>query len=148
MMRTRTWVKPEMTSVPGHDTMYAFPLRFLSRHLSQCIFKVRRVPHHLRHRSHVCRDAAYGLVCRLSLYSLISTITILSSRNVVSKTPISGPADPDSDVYIGRSEVAMWMRVVSSWVCMLLYIWSLMAPVLLPDRCDFCHLLSGVWVLI
>ncbi|KAI0084135.1 serine incorporator/TMS membrane protein [Irpex rosettiformis] len=48
----------------------------------------------------------------------------------------SAPSDPDqdSDVYIGRSEVAMWMRVVSSWVCMLLYIWSLLAPVLMPDR--------------
>ena len=48
----------------------------------------------------------------------------------------SAPTDPDqdSDVYIGRSEVAMWMRVVSSWVCMLLYIWSLLAPVLMPDR--------------
>ncbi|KAI0805945.1 serine incorporator-domain-containing protein [Irpex lacteus] len=48
----------------------------------------------------------------------------------------SAPTDPgqDSDVYIGRSEVAMWMRVVSSWVCMLLYMWSLLAPVLMPDR--------------
>jgi len=59
---------------------------------------------------------------------------LLTDWNVVSKTPISGPIDPDSDVYIGRSEVAMWMRVVSSWVCMLLYMWSLMGPVLLPDR--------------
>ena len=42
--------------------------------------------------------------------------------------------NPDEDVYIGRSEVAMWMRVVSSWVCMLLYMWSLMAPVFMPDR--------------
>lgn len=59
---------------------------------------------------------------------------LLTDWNVVSKTPISSPTDPDSDVYIGRSEVAMWMRVVSSWVCMLLYMWSVMAPVLLPDR--------------
>ena len=51
-------------------------------------------------------------------------------RNVVKA--VTG--DPDEDVYIGRSEVAMWMRVVSSWVCMALYIWSLMAPVLMPDR--------------
>ena len=42
--------------------------------------------------------------------------------------------EKDNDVYIGRSEVAMWMRVVSSWVCILLYIWSLVAPVLMPDR--------------
>ncbi|KAF8659055.1 hypothetical protein AX16_001927 [Volvariella volvacea WC 439] len=59
---------------------------------------------------------------------------LLTDWNIVSKHPIEGPVDPDNDVYIGRSEVAMWMRVVSSWLCMLLYIWSLIAPVLFPDR--------------
>ena len=53
-------------------------------------------------------------------------------RNVVSKSFSS--SDQDEIVYIGRSETAMWMRVVSSWVCILLYIWSLVAPVLMPDR--------------
>jgi hypothetical protein len=61
------------------------------------------------------------------------------NRNVVSNKPMSGTADTGSDVYIGRSEVAMWMRVVSSWVCMLLYIWSLIAPVVMPDRCVLCQ---------
>lgn len=37
-------------------------------------------------------------------------------------------------VFIGRSATAMWMRIVSSWVCVLIYAWSLVAPVLLPDR--------------
>ena len=60
-----------------------------------------------------------------------SRVTALSPRNVVK--PDSNP-NHDADVYIGRSEVAMWMRVVSSWICMLLYIWSLLAPVLMPDR--------------
>ncbi|KAH0585010.1 hypothetical protein H2248_008279 [Termitomyces sp. 'cryptogamus'] len=59
---------------------------------------------------------------------------LLTDWNVVSRHPITGSGDPDSDVYIGRSEVAMWMRVVSSWVCMFLYIWSLLAPVIMPDR--------------
>ncbi len=66
---------------------------------------------------------------------LFSAVLKCVRRNVVSKKPLgNGPADPNDDVYIGRSEVAMWMRVVSSWVCMLLYIWSLIAPVLMPDR--------------
>ncbi|KAF8339706.1 serine incorporator/TMS membrane protein [Cantharellus anzutake] len=56
---------------------------------------------------------------------------LLTDWNVVKST--SGADDTD-DVYIGRSEVAMWIRVVSSWICLLLYIWSLIAPVLLPDR--------------
>jgi hypothetical protein len=63
------------------------------------------------------------------------------SRNVVSNRPITGPVDPDSNIYIGRSEVAMWMRVVSSWICMLLYIWSLLAPVFMPDRSASLRLL-------
>jgi len=58
---------------------------------------------------------------------------LLTDWNVVSKNPISTP-DAPNNVYIGRSEVAMWMRIVSSWVCMILYMWSLIAPVLLPDR--------------
>jgi hypothetical protein len=45
------------------------------------------------------------------------------------------PRDEGS-VYIGRSEVAMWMRIVSGWVCFVLYGWSLLAPVLMPDRFD------------
>jgi len=56
---------------------------------------------------------------------------LLNDWNVVSD--ISKSPDPNN-IYIGRSEVAMWMRVVSSWICMLLYIWSLIAPVLMPDR--------------
>ena len=63
---------------------------------------------------------------RYQFYPLISCC-----RNVVK--PDSNP-NHHQDVYIGRSEVAMWMRVVSSWVCMLLYIWSLLAPVVMPDR--------------
>lgn len=53
-------------------------------------------------------------------------------RNVVSTE--QGGAESEEIVYIGRSETAMWMRVVSSWVCMLLYMWSLLAPVFMPDR--------------
>ena len=61
---------------------------------------------------------------------------LLTDWNVV--RPGTAPADhnDDNDVYIDRSEVAMWMRVVSSWACILLYTWSLVAPVLMPDRFD------------
>ncbi|KAF8490290.1 serine incorporator-domain-containing protein [Gautieria morchelliformis] len=45
-----------------------------------------------------------------------------------------GDPGKEPDFYIGRSKPAMWMRVMSSWVCMVLYIWSLVAPVLMPDQ--------------
>jgi len=41
---------------------------------------------------------------------------------------------PDYGIYIGRSEMAIWMRVVSSWVCIVLYGWGLLAPLVMPDR--------------
>lgn len=66
-------------------------------------------------------------------FLFVSFISILNNytRNVMK----AGGSTPEGeDVYIGRSETAMWMRIVSSWVCMLLYIWSLIAPVLMPDR--------------
>ena len=69
---------------------------------------------------------------RLSAHPrLFAHKTARDDRNVV-----KSDSDPnhEQDVYIGRSEVAMWMRIVSSWVCMLLYMWSLLAPVIMPDR--------------
>jgi hypothetical protein len=59
---------------------------------------------------------------------------LLTDWNVVSNKPVEASPGHNSDVYIGRSEVAMWMRVVSSWFCMALYIWTLVAPVIMPNR--------------
>ncbi|KZV90239.1 TMS membrane protein/tumor differentially expressed protein [Exidia glandulosa HHB12029] len=56
---------------------------------------------------------------------------LLTDWNVL-RTPRT--EHPDQDIYIGRSETAMWIRVVSSWICILLYSWSLLAPVVMPDR--------------
>ncbi|CAG8512437.1 9384_t:CDS:10 [Funneliformis caledonium] len=37
-------------------------------------------------------------------------------------------------VAIGQSFTIVWVKVISSWICFLLYYWSLLAPVLFPDR--------------
>jgi len=46
--------------------------------------------------------------------------------------PDEDPAPPV--VYIGTSVTAMWIRIVSSWLCAALYDWTLIAPVVMPDR--------------
>lgn len=44
---------------------------------------------------------------------------------------------PSSETAVMHAnEPAMWVKISSSWVCMVLYIWTLIAPVVLPDR-DF-----------
>lgn len=35
---------------------------------------------------------------------------------------------------VGRTYWASWVKIVSSWVCYAIYLWTLVAPVLLPDR--------------
>lgn len=73
------------------------------------------------------------------------TAGLLTDWQVVSTEPVAHPSDPkeqfasvfenkDQDVYIGRSEATMWMRIVSSWICYALYSWSLVAPLVMPDR--------------
>lgn len=38
---------------------------------------------------------------------------------------------------VGRTYWASWVKIVSSWVCYLIFGWSLAAPVILPDRFDY-----------
>ncbi|KAJ1964113.1 Membrane protein tms1 [Dipsacomyces acuminosporus] len=40
----------------------------------------------------------------------------------------------DSVIIIGRSKSAVWVKVITSWLCILLYGWTLVGPVVLPDR--------------
>lgn len=35
---------------------------------------------------------------------------------------------------VGRTYWASWVKIVSAWVCYAIYLWTLVAPVMLPDR--------------
>jgi Serine incorporator (Serinc) len=127
-----------MTRNLGLDTMCVDTLRVYTwLGLNQLAVLV--VSRYIYDGCDVCWDVAHRLVCSQStaLPSLRFDESLLL-RNVV-KTVATDASD--QDVYIGRSETAMWIRVVSSWICMLLYIWSLIAPVVVADRCVnvSCH---------
>jgi hypothetical protein len=38
---------------------------------------------------------------------------------------------------VGRTYWASWVKIVSAWICYIMYIWTLVAPALLPERFDF-----------
>ncbi|EHK97336.1 putative membrane protein TMS1 [Glarea lozoyensis 74030] len=38
---------------------------------------------------------------------------------------------------IGRTYWASWVKIISAWVCYSMYTWTLVAPIVLPDRFDF-----------
>jgi hypothetical protein len=35
---------------------------------------------------------------------------------------------------LNANEASMWVKVISSWLCLALYTWTLVAPILLPSR--------------
>jgi hypothetical protein len=38
---------------------------------------------------------------------------------------------------VGRTYWASWVKIVSAWICYGMYIWTLVAPIVLPERFDF-----------
>lgn len=60
---------------------------------------------------------------------------LLTHWNIVTHAHDDHPSDElATPVKIGRSTVTMWMRIISGWVCLVMYSWTLLAPVIMPDR--------------
>merc|ERR1711964_274463 len=38
---------------------------------------------------------------------------------------------------VGRTYWASWVKIISAWACYAIYTWTLVAPIVLPDRFDF-----------
>jgi len=49
--------------------------------------------------------------------------------------PISSEdADKNSTISVDQGEVSVWVKIVSSWLTCLLYMWTIVAPVIFPER--------------
>ncbi|KAF3936811.1 hypothetical protein ABW19_dt0203895 [Dactylella cylindrospora] len=67
-------------------------------------------------------------------YSLFHLIFMLATAWVATLLTMS-LEDKDGDFTpVGRTYGASWTKIISAWVCYALYAWSLIAPVVLPDR--------------
>lgn len=68
-------------------------------------------------------------------YSLFHLIFFLATQYVATLLTINVTQDDYGDfVPVGRTYFASWVKIVSAWVCFVLYGWSLVAPVIWPDR--------------
>ena len=70
-------------------------------------------------------------------YSLFHIIFLLGTMWVATLLTTSIVDDVDDFVPVGRTYWASWVKIVSSWVCYAIYAWSLLAPVVLPERFDY-----------
>lgn len=68
-------------------------------------------------------------------YTLFHIIFFLATTWVATLLSQGITVDTTMDfVPVGRTYWASWVKIVSSWVCYAIYLWTLVAPVVLPDR--------------
>lgn len=86
-------------------------------------------------------DERYGLVYSYSFFHFVFAIAamyvgmLLTNWNTIISEEVKTPGQDDSDlIRIGQSYTAVWVKIVSGWICYGIYTWSLIAPVLMPDR--------------
>ncbi|KAG5456593.1 MAG: serine incorporator/TMS membrane protein, partial [Olpidium bornovanus] len=82
-------------------------------------------------------DEADGTAYSYAFYHLVFVLAAFYMNDVVNNwaslaEETAGVGVPQMAVDKGR--VSMWMKAASSWLVALLYLWTLVAPVLFPDR--------------
>jgi hypothetical protein len=71
-------------------------------------------------------------------YTLFHIIFFLATCWVATLLTMNFEEDKSGDfVPVGRTYWASWVKIVSSWICYGIYTWTLVAPIVLPDRFDF-----------
>lgn len=68
-------------------------------------------------------------------YTLFHIIFFLATQYVATLLTVNVKQDDVGDfIPVGGTYFASWIKIISSWVCYVLYGWSLVAPMVWPDR--------------
>ncbi|OMH81382.1 Membrane protein TMS1 [Zancudomyces culisetae] len=78
-------------------------------------------------------DEKHGVIYNYSFFHFIFCVAAMYMAMLLTNWN-SIDANSGDFIIIGRSMAAVWVKVVSSWACVALYVWTLVAPVVLSDR--------------
>jgi hypothetical protein len=81
---------------------------------------------------HIVDDEETGVAYNYTFFHLVFAIASMYAAMLL--TNWGDFHIDDSAVYIGRSMYALWVKVGTSWISYALFFWTLVAPILLPDR--------------
>ena len=76
----------------------------------------------------------YTLFHIIFAFAAMYVAMLLTDWNTVTPAPLNEPDDDGRLVMLGQSMVAVWVKAISAWVCIGLYVWTLVVPVLFPER--------------
>jgi hypothetical protein len=79
-------------------------------------------------------DESEGVTYSWSLFHLMFALSTLYV--MMTLTNWYSPGNDKTIETISENMTAVWVKIISSWMCFVVYMWTLIAPVVLPDR-DF-----------
>ncbi len=79
-------------------------------------------------------DERDGVTYNWSLFHVMFALATLYV--MMTLTNWYSPGDDVNIQSINANMSAVWVKIISAWLCVAIYVWTLAAPVLLPDR-DF-----------
>ncbi|KAJ1884034.1 Membrane protein tms1 [Kickxella alabastrina] len=77
-------------------------------------------------------DEAFGVQYSYTFFHFIFCVASMYAAMLL--TNWNSINSEDHVIIIGRSVAAVWVKVVTSWLSLLLYSWTLLGPLVLPDR--------------
>ncbi|KAJ1961082.1 Membrane protein tms1 [Dispira parvispora] len=79
-------------------------------------------------------DERHGVAYNYSFFHFIFAVASMYTAMLLTSWNTVDISDSGGLTIIGRSSAAVWMKILSGWICMALYIWTLIGPAVLPDR--------------
>ncbi|CCH61841.1 hypothetical protein TBLA_0F03020 [Henningerozyma blattae CBS 6284] len=71
-------------------------------------------------------------------YSLFHVIFFIATQWIAILLTINVTQDDVGDfIPVGRTYFYSWVKIISAWICYCLYGWTIVAPIMIPDRFDF-----------
>ncbi|CAG8498473.1 10678_t:CDS:2 [Paraglomus occultum] len=79
-------------------------------------------------------DERNGVAYSYAFFHVVFAIAAMYVAMLLTNWNTISTSNSDELVIIGQSYTAVWVKTVSSWVCLLIYAWTLVAPVIFPER--------------
>jgi hypothetical protein len=87
-------------------------------------------------RGHGRDDERYSTQYSYSFFHIIFLLATAWTATLLTMSVVPGSDKEENFTPVGRTYAASWVKIISAWVCYAIYVWTLVAPYLLPDRFD------------
>ncbi|KAJ3026687.1 UNVERIFIED_CONTAM: hypothetical protein HDU68_005227 [Siphonaria sp. JEL0065] len=105
-----------------------------SMHLSQAVEAGALAPSALHEGDDEMDDESDGVSYSYTFFHIIFMLASYYLAVLITPWETLTLDDGTGEAIVGKGWGAVWVKVVSGWIVILLYVWTLVAPIVLPDR--------------